>query len=195
MKILKKYEKGIYLGIAVLVLIVSIAAVSYAYWVTTHVQSENNSITSGCLDIQFAEGDNINLENSYPITDSAGQTTRGYTFRITNICTIPIGYDVVLTKTSSTSELSESNLKLNVSGSKSVTTNLLSSFSTYSNNGRVVFHDTLSAASSSNQKGEEKTYTLRLWIKDNAVTASNTTLSNNLTYSGKISVVAAQQHS
>ena len=100
-----------------------------------------------------------------------------------------------LTKTSSTSELSESNLKLNVSGSKSVTTNLLSSFSTYSNNGRVVFHDTLSAASSSNQKGEEKTYTLRLWIKDNAVTASNTTLSNNLTYSGKISVVAAQQHS
>ena len=203
METFKKYEKKIYLGIAVFVLIISISAVSYALWTTTHTQSGQNTINTGCFDIQFTEGNNqINLTNAYPITDSAGQSSKGYTFTVTNKCTIDAKYDVILNISSNTIDSNSKRLKIYVSGDsgtnvKNLSTKYLSDVSSATptntnSSAKLLLSDEVSKATSSNGTGGSKTYTLRLWIDANAVTASNQTLSKGLTFNGSIGIRATQ---
>lgn len=46
--------------------------VSYAYWSLTFNQKENNVVTTDCFEIEFIEGNAINLSKAYPMSDSDG---------------------------------------------------------------------------------------------------------------------------
>ena len=195
MKILKKYEKSIYLGIAVLVLLISISAVSYALWTTKFTQTGQNSITTGCLDIKFTEGDSINITNGYPITDEAGKKSKGTEFSITNTCTIPVAYEVVLDEITTT--LADNNLKINVSGSREIEPVLLSEMSETNpvplsdqevSSARSILKDVVPGAEASGQTGGKKTYVLRLWINQD-ITEN---LGSGKEFKGRIAIRANQ---
>ena len=195
MKILKKYEKSIYLGIAVLVLLISISAVSYALWTTKFTQTGQNDINVGCLDIQFTEGDSINITNGYPIDDEAGKKSKGTTFSITNTCTVPVAYEVVLDEI--TTSLADNNLKINVSGSREIEPKLLNEMSNTNpvplsdqevSSAKSILKDVVPAAEASGQTGGKKTYVLRLWIKGDISTA----LESDQTFKGRIAIRANQ---
>ncbi len=195
MKILKKYEKSIYLGIAVLVLLISISAVSYALWTTKFTQTGQNDINVGCLDIQFTEGDSINITNGYPIDDEAGKKSKGTEFSITNTCTVPVAYEVVLDEI--TTSLADSNLKINVSGSREIEPKLLNEMSNTNpvplsdqevSSAKSILKDVVPAAEASGQTGGKKTYVLRLWIKGDISTA----LESDQTFKGRIAIRANQ---
>ena len=57
----------------ILLFIVICIGISYAFWKFNLSQSDTNAIASDCFDIAFTEeSDNINLLNSFPLTDEDG---------------------------------------------------------------------------------------------------------------------------
>ena len=67
----------------VLVVIVCVIGVSYAYWRLTLTQTGTNTIASSCLEVSITKEENpINLQKAYPITDEEGLSLTPYTFTI-----------------------------------------------------------------------------------------------------------------
>ena len=76
------------MSIAVFTLALSITGISLASWqIVTH-QPDINEIVTGCFDVEYTSGDNINRINGseHPIADSVGILTDPYTFTIKNNC-------------------------------------------------------------------------------------------------------------
>ena len=73
---------GILLSIALLL------GSSYAYWMMSHTQTNDNIVSSGCFSTSFTEVEDsaINLTSAFPMTDEDGMKTTPYEFTITNTC-------------------------------------------------------------------------------------------------------------
>ena len=72
-------RKKVLLGVGVLLAISLIIGVSYAYWRFTISQTGLNKLTSSCLELTLSkEGDAINLEKAYPITDEEAKVVITY---------------------------------------------------------------------------------------------------------------------
>ena len=190
-----KNKKKIIIVVIIITLIISISTVSYALWTTKFTQTGQNSITTGCLDIKFTEGDSINITNGYPITDEAGKKSKGTEFSITNTCTIPVAYEVVLDEITTT--LADNNLKINVSGSREIEPVLLSEMSETNpvplsdqevSSARSILKDVVPGAEASGQTGGKKTYVLRLWIRGDI----STNLGRGKEFKGRIAIRANQ---
>ena len=66
---------------------------SYALWIVTEEQKNQNEMEVGCFSIGFSEqSESIKLDNTYPMNDSLGLSSDPYTFTITNTCTINNNY-------------------------------------------------------------------------------------------------------
>ena len=181
--------------VVIITLIISISAVSYALWTTKFTQTGQNVINIGCLDIQFTEGDSINITNGYPITDEAGKNSKGTEFSITNTCTVPVAYEVVLDEITTT--LADTNLKINVRGSREIEPVLLSDMSETNpvplsdqevSSARSILKDVVPAAEASGQTGGKKSYVLRLWINQD-ITEN---LGSGKEFKGRIAIRANQ---
>ena len=84
---------------------------SYALWIMTEEQTNENDVEVGCFSIGYEEQtESINLSNTYPVDDTTGLNSNPYTFTITNTCTINNNYVVTL-NTLSTNTLDVSNIK------------------------------------------------------------------------------------
>ncbi len=84
---------------------------SYALWIVEKEQTKENEIEVGCFSIGFSEqSESINLNNTYPMSDSLGLSSDPYTFTITNTCTINNSYVLTL-NTLSTNTLDTSKIK------------------------------------------------------------------------------------
>ena len=80
-------EKKKYIIISVVIILISIIALigsSYALLTITLEGDKDITLTAGILNVDFSEGDSINLDNASPLTDSEGLKTTPYTFTITN---------------------------------------------------------------------------------------------------------------
>lgn len=86
---MKDDKKKIVLSvIGVLVLIVAIFGITYAFWNYVRTGSEDNVITSGKLLINYAEGSNaIDVTDQYPISDAAALQRDGFTFTVSGYAT------------------------------------------------------------------------------------------------------------
>ena len=71
---------------------------SYALWVKNMVAEQENVVEVGCFKINYQdiETTQINLKNTYPVSDKKGLTGKPYVFTITNTCTIDDSYIVTL---------------------------------------------------------------------------------------------------
>src|SRR5574344_1776727 len=179
----KKLKYGIIIGV---VLIVSLViGLSYAYIQITKTQSTSNLVKTKCFDVSFSEGASIDLESTYPLTDSEGMSLTPYTFTITNTCDMESSYNVNM-ETLNTSTLATAHLKVGVN---SKTPAMLSSFTSATT--------TLSSATQSNTitsgtltKGQSVTYNIRLWMDENTSVADG----SNKTYASKVVVVASAKY-
>ena len=66
------------------VLIILIIALSYAAFRFTGLGQRENVVTLGTLELTLNEGNTINLEDTYPLTDSEGLALDGYSFTLEN---------------------------------------------------------------------------------------------------------------
>ena len=153
---------------------------SYALWVVKEKQTNENEVEVGCFSIGFSEQSNsINLNNTYPMSDSLGLSSNPYTFTITNTCTINNSYVLTL-NTINTNTLDVSKIKYALYKSteeKPTVGSKLSRINTDLENLRVenlgssYILDTgvLSGGTKVDGEvsgGEEVTYNLYLWIDE-----------------------------
>ena len=84
--------------IGVVIVLLFVLSVSYAYWMLREVQKNANIITTECFHLTFEEQSNSNIQllDAYPISDEDGKKLTPYTFRITNQCKMKAKYTLRL---------------------------------------------------------------------------------------------------
>ena len=153
---------GILLSIALLL------GSSYAYWMMSHTQTNDNIVSSGCFSTSFTEVENtsINLTNSYPMLDEDGMKTTPYEFTITNTCDTYASYSInmeVLNSTTLSHDLIKAVLDDNT---PKVATEYESTTATIDGATSYVL------LSGGLDTDESKTFNFRMWI-DEAGTVDN----------------------
>lgn len=156
---------------------------TFAIFTVSSKSAEYNVIKTGTLNINFAAdaSSTVGLNNALPMSDADGLAQSGTTFTITNTGSLPANYsvslkddtDMVTQDNCSDKQLAKENIKYSLDSS---TANLLS----------TAIDNTL--ISGNLKAGEAKTFSLKLWIKEDA---TNEVLSKH--YHGKIVVDAAQE--
>ncbi len=60
---------------------------TYAYWRLTREQTNENVVTTACLDVEIeSQQDDINLQKAFPVEDSEGEKLQPFKFTIHNKC-------------------------------------------------------------------------------------------------------------
>ena len=185
----KKRKLSIYYGL--LVTVICIIGVSFAWFRLYLSQTENNTIASRtCFNTTLTEDTSkISLTDAFPISDEDGLKQTPFTFTIKNNCNsyvkVYITIDSTYRESTNTSFLKDNYMKVNISP-KGTTTGksvILGSqtLTDLENNrkGYILINTWLKA-------NEEKSYDLRIWM-DSAVTTEQ---GLNKNWSGKIVVVS-----
>ena len=185
----KKRKLSIYYGL--LVTVICIIGVSFAWFRLYLSQNENNTLASRtCFNTTLTEDTSkISLTDAFPITDEDGLKQTPFTFTIKNNCNsyvkVYITIDSTYRESTDTSYLKDNYMKVNIS-QKGTTTGksvILGSqtLTDLENNkkGYIIINTGLKA-------NEEKSYDLRIWM-DSAVTKEQ---GLNKAWSGKIVVVS-----
>ena len=183
-----KNKKTVITITSIVAVLLVIIGVTYAYWLVTKTQTNQNVISSGCLDISLSgEKNDIELQDQFPLSDEDGMKLTPYEFTVTNNCTTSVDYQVNL------ESIGDSSTAIKASAIKVALNNdirLLTAGGTE--------EPTISGAYESNKlgsgtlasKGEAEatvTYDLRIWIDKDAPISEQ-----NKTYRSKISVTVGQ---
>ena len=156
---------------------------TFAIFTVSSQSAEYNVVKTGTLNINFAAdaSSTVGLNNALPMSDTNGLAQSGTTFTITNTGSLAANYtvslkddtDMVTQDNCSAKQLAKENIKYSLDGS---TARLLST---------AIDSELISGTLNS---GESKTFTLKLWIKEDA---TNEVLNKH--YHGKIVVDAIQE--
>ena len=175
--------------VTLLIVVICLIGVSYAFFTLYLRQSEENTITSlSCFSTTFTEETNaISLEKTYAVTEDEGMSYSPFTFKIKNNCTDTIYAYITIDSLNegASTNLDSSHVRYNLStkGTTDGTSATLKPSSTKKlengHNGFVI--KTLALGSN-----EELEYDLRLWV-DEATTASE---GLSKTWSGQVVVVS-----
>jgi len=176
--------------ISIVSLILVTIGLTYAYWLVTKTQTNENVISSGCLDISLSNEENdITLTNQFPMSDEDGMRLVPYTFTVTNNCNTSVDYQVALEAIGEESaSISSDALKVALndkitllSKSKVLVPTISEAYSSY----RIAL-GTLEGADENNDK-DSISYELRIWIDAEADIEEM-----NKTFKSKISVTVGQ---
>ena len=150
-------KNKIMLIILLVALIIIIIALSYAAFSFSKTGSEN-VITLGTLELTLNEGNTINLEDTYPLTDSEGLALSGYDFTLENTGTADVDYVIYLDNVAIESpNVKLDDMYLKYSFDKNKTIGTAEYLETLGEDGsRVLDQGTL-------KSGEENSYVLRVW--------------------------------
>ena len=186
----KKKRLKLYYGLLITVL--CIIGVSFAWFRLYLSQTENNTIASRtCFNTTLTEDTSkISLTDAFPITDEDGLKQPPFTFTIKNNCNsyvkVYITIDSTYRESTNTSYLKDNYMKVNISP-KGTTTGksvILGSqtLTDLENNrkGYIIVNTELKA-------NEEKSYDLRIWMDSSVTTEQGL----NKNWSGKIVVVSS----
>ena len=174
--------------IGVVVMLLSVLGITFAFISVGDKQTLANTFTSGCLKITIEnESAAIKLSGTYPVTDVEGLSNDPYTFTIKNTCDKSANYEInleSLDKTNNTLDLSY----VKVSLSSDTMDNLITKVSDNENRKNYV----AGSYSSNNlyngviEGNTTKTFYLREWI-DYDVTKEE---GANKSYTSRINVIA-----
>ena len=169
-----KDKKKVKIYYSLLIAVICIIGVSYAFFQLFLKQSDNNTLVSRtCFDTSLTENtEKIVLENAYPVVDSEGLKGTPFTFTLKNNCSSYIRLYITIDSEHrgnlGTTYLDDNYIKVNISpkGTTSEQSVVLSSkkLTDLDNNrkGYIIVKTGL-------QANEEKSFDLRLWM-DEAVT-------------------------
>lgn len=174
--------------VSILITILAITGISFAAFVWGGTSNKNQVLTAGIYSIEIDDssptlGGMINLGSAYPMSDDDGLNTTPYKFSIKNNGTVDSNFilklvddqSIINSENCSDKLISREYIKINMSGSRNINIQSLSSLSNY-----ILDSGTLKA-------GESKTYELKLWIDE---TAPNNVISQH--FHGKLDLQTAQ---
>ena len=158
----KKYIVGIVA--IILISIIALVGTSFAVFTTTLRGNKKVTIKAGILEVNFSEGDAINLDNVAPVSDSKGQETTPYTFTITNTGNITAYYHVLL-KEDAANTLANSYVKMKITGSNGYDSGIVKIGDYGSGTFEIISENELAVDGS-------VTYNLWIWLDENADNAA-----------------------
>ena len=155
-----KNKKTILLIIGILLGISFLAGISYAYYIKSINQEENNVVKTKCLNFSLTnEKNDIKLDEQYPIPDSEGRKLTPYQFTITNTCEQFISYNVNL-ESLETTTMDSSAVKVMINNEAPVNLSTLESTSVSIDSSK----DSKILATGSLGSNDSVDYALRLWM-------------------------------
>ena len=170
--------------IGIIALILVTIGLTYAYWLVTKTQTNENVISSACLDIAISgEKNDIELTNQYPLSDEEGMKLTPYEFTVKNYCNTSIDYQIALEATSKEMNvMSSSALKVALDDSVEFLDNKeqITPMISGAYEARKLTVGTLDAQGTA-------TYKLRIWIDENAPISES-----NKSFKSKITVTVGQ---
>lgn len=92
----KDRKNKVVLIVLLIALLVVIIGLTYAAFNFAKLGTKDNVITLGTLELTLTEGNTINLEDTYPLTDSEGLALDGYDFTLENTGTADVNYAIYL---------------------------------------------------------------------------------------------------
>ena len=187
--IVKKSTKITLLIGGILVVLLGVIGITYAFFATSGSQEQANTFyTSGCLNITLTDASAaIDSNHAYPITDIAGLEETSYDFTIENTCSTSTNYQINLESLNQVANLLDADY-IKVALSSDTVDNIISILSsntpiTPSVSGAYEAYNLYTGTIAGN---ETKTYHLRLWIDYDATVEQ----AANKVYESKINVIA-----
>ena len=160
---MNKKKLIVLISIAILLLASIVIGTSYAMWSFSHVQELSNVMETDCFKFTYIDQDEIDLNNTFPITEEEANELIPYQFTIKNVCNHNANYNINI-ETLNNSNLGNEYIRVKLSDRNS---KLLSEYQetettiNKAKESRVLESDVLYA-------GEEKQYTLRIWLDEEA---------------------------
>ena len=182
---MEKKSKKIWIIGGLVLCLVAVIGITFAFFSTGGTQDTANTFTSGCLNIELTDASSsINLTNTYPISDVEGVDTTSYDFTIRNTCDTSTNYSINLESLNEVANTLNADY-IKVSLSSNTVDNVISKLS--DNTATTPELDGAYTLYTGNINAhEEKTYHLKLWIDYDATVEQ----AANKTYSSKINVIA-----
>ena len=177
-----KYKKWLII-LSILLSISIFMGISYAYYIKSFSQADNNIVKTKCLNLSITnEKNDIKLEEQFPIPDTEGKKITPYQFTITNTCEQFISYNINLEALEGTTMDSNA---IKVMVNNEAPANLANLDTTQTSIDNSVESRTL--ATGSLGSGDSVDYALRLWMDygDNADLSSM-----NKVFNSKVVVTA-----
>ena len=185
---MEKKSKKIWIIGGLVLCLVAVIGITFAFFSTGGMQDTANTFTSGCLNIELTDASaSINLTNAYPISDVEGVDSTSYDFTVRNTCDTATNYSINLESLNQVSNTLNADY-IKVSLSSDTFDNAISKLSANTKATPEIdeAYEAYTLYTASLGANETKTYHLKLWINYDATVEQ----AANKTYSSKINVIA-----
>ena len=185
---MEKKKKKIWIIGGLVLCLVAVIGITFAFFSTGGTQDTANTFTSGCLNIELTDASSsINLTNTYPISDVEGVDSTSYDFTIRNTCDTSTNYSINLESLNEVANTLNADY-IKVSLSSNTVDNVISKLSDNIVTTPELDGDDEAYTLYTGNLGahEEKNYHLKLWIDYDATVEQ----AANKTYTSKINVIA-----
>ena len=168
---LYRYKKRMLILCIMLAVVLMITGVSYAVFTSYSSQTDANTLAASCMDLEFNGQNEINLLNTYPISEGEALEQTPYTFTIKNKCDNYIEYYVIASVISTTNKVDSKYVKVSLLGDNDLNgtvINTLESVSTPQSLSKYnITENYIIKRGDGISKDESRTFNFRMWLDSN----------------------------
>ena len=168
---LYRYKKRMLILCIMLAVVLMITGVSYAVFTSYSSQGDANTLAASCMDLEFNGQNEINLLNTYPISEGEALEQPPYTFTIKNKCDNYIEYYVIASVISTTNKIDSKYVKVSLLGDNDLNgtvINTLESISTPQSLSKYnITENYILKRGDGISKDESRTFNFRMWLDSN----------------------------
>ena len=165
---LYRYKKRMLILCIMLAVVLMITGVSYAVFTSYSNQTDANTLAASCMDLEFNGQNEINLLNTYPISEGEALEQTPYTFTIKNKCDNYIEYYVIASVISTTNKVDSKYVKVSLLGDNDLNgtvINTLESISTPQSLSKYnITENYILKRGDGISKDESRTFNFRMWL-------------------------------
>ena len=165
---MQKYKKRLLVLSVMLAVVLMITGVSYAVFTSYSSQTDANTLAASCIDLEFNGQNEINLLNTYPISEGEALEQAPYTFTIKNNCDNYIEYYVIASVISTTNKVDSKYVKVSLLGDNDLNgtvINTLESISTPQSLSKYnITENYILKRGDGISKDESRTFNFRMWL-------------------------------
>ena len=165
---LYRYKKRMLILCIMLAVVLMITGVSYAVFTGYSSQTDANTLAASCMDLEFNGQNEINLLNTYPISEGEALEQTPYTFTIKNKCDNYIEYYVIASVISTTNKINSKYVKVSLLGDNDLNgtvINTLESISTPQSLSKYsITENYILKRGDGISKDESRTFNFRMWL-------------------------------
>ena len=168
---LYRYKKRMLILCIMLAVVLMITGVSYAVFTNYSSQTDTNTLAASCMDLEFNGQNEINLLNTYPISEGEALEQTPYTFTIKNKCDNYIEYYIIASVISTTNKIDSKYVKVSLLGDNDLNgtvINTLESISTPQSLSKYnITENYILKRGDGISKDESRTFNFRMWLDSN----------------------------